>query len=92
MNHEMIQWNCGNVQIEVSTLGAELQSVCVGSGRNLLWEKQDPLWNRVAPNLFPIVGRLKDDQFRFLDKDYSMKQHGFARDCVFAVVSNDRAQ
>ena len=90
MNHEMIQWNCGNVQIEVSTLGAELQSVCVGSGKNLLWEKHDPLWNRVAPNLFPIVGRLKDDQFRFLDKDYSMKQHGFARDCVFTLVSDDR--
>ena len=90
MNHEIIHWACGNVRIEVSAFGAELRSVCVGGGDNLLWSKDEQFWNRVAPNLFPIVGRLKGDQFRFSDKDFSMKQHGFARDCVFTVVSNDR--
>lgn len=89
MNHEMIQWTSANVQIEVSTLGAELQSVYVGDGKNLLWDKQDQFWNRVAPNLFPIVGRLKDDKYRFLGQDFLMKQHGFARDCTFSVVEND---
>lgn len=90
MKHKVIQWSCGNVMIEVSTLGAELQLVCVGGGNNLLWRKDDAVWNRVAPNLFPIVGRLKGDKFRFMGKDFPMKQHGFARDCVFTMVSNDR--
>ena len=90
MNHEIIHWACGNVRITVNAFGAELRSVCVGGGDNLLWSKDEQFWNRVAPNLFPIVGRLKGDQFRFLDKDFPMKQHGFARDCVFTVVSNDR--
>jgi galactose mutarotase-like enzyme len=89
MNHEMIQWISGNVRIEVSTLGAELQSVCVGDGKNFLWDKEDQFWNRVAPNLFPIVGRLKDDKYCFLGQDFLMKQHGFARDCTFSVVEND---
>lgn len=90
MNHDVIQWAGGNVKIEVSPFGAELRSVCVGGGDNLLWSKDEQFWNRVAPNLFPIVGRLKADLFRFSGKDFSMKQHGFARDCVFTVVSNDR--
>jgi galactose mutarotase-like enzyme len=34
--------------------------------------------------LFPIVGRLKNDQLRHRGKTYPMTQHGFARDCRFA--------
>lgn len=88
MNHEVIQWTCEKIAIEVSPLGAELQSVRVNGGDNLLWSKDDQHWNRVAPNLFPFVGRLKEDQFRFLGRDFSMKQHGFARDWEFRVVAN----
>jgi galactose mutarotase-like enzyme len=89
MNREILQWSSGNIKIEVCNVGAELQSVCVGGGDNLLWSKNEEFWNRVAPNLFPIVGRLKDDKYRFMDRDFFMKQHGFARDCAFEVVEKN---
>ncbi len=34
--------------------------------------------------LFPIVGRLPNDELRHRDKTYRMTQHGFARDSRFA--------
>lgn len=55
-------------------------------GENILWEKDDRHWNRVAPHLFPIVGRLKNDAFEWKDESYAMRQHGFARDQEFNIV------
>jgi galactose mutarotase-like enzyme len=53
---------------------------------NLLWKKDDTLWNRYAPILFPIVGRLVNDKYTLEDEVYTMRQHGFARDQVFEVL------
>lgn len=50
-----------------------------------LWQGDSTFWGRQAPVLFPIVGRLKDDQYLFEDTVYPMNQHGFARDCEFTV-------
>jgi galactose mutarotase-like enzyme len=36
--------------------------------------------------LFPIVGRLKDNRYRYQDTEYSLPQHGFARDKKFICV------
>jgi galactose mutarotase-like enzyme len=33
-------------------------------------------WPRHSPLLFPIVGRLKNDQLRYRGKTYPMTQHG----------------
>jgi galactose mutarotase-like enzyme len=49
----------------------------------LFWQA-GPVWPRHAPILFPIVGRLKNDELRHRDKVYPMTQHGFARDRKFA--------
>lgn len=91
MKGEIIRWLSGSVEVELSTLGAELQFVSVDGGKNLLWSKNDIHWNRVAPHLFPIVGRLKGDQYHFRGDVYSMRQHGFARDRVFDVVEKGPA-
>lgn len=45
-------------------------------------------WNYSAPTLFPIVGRLKDDTFRFDGKSYSLQQHGFARNRDFMCIDD----
>lgn len=68
--------------IQVSTHGAELQSL-VANGSEYLWQGDSNFWGRRAPILFPIVGRLVDDTLRVNGKEYSMKQHGFARDAEF---------
>lgn len=62
--------------------GAELCSLRDAAGRELLWQVQQP-WPRHAPNLFPIVGRLRDDRLRLDGQEYRVTQHGFARDQRF---------
>jgi galactose mutarotase-like enzyme len=62
--------------------GAELCSLQNAQGLELLWQA-GPAWPRHAPLLFPIVGRLKNDQLRHRGKAYPMTQHGFARDLRF---------
>ena len=69
-------------QIQVSTHGAELQSL-MANGREYLWQGNPEFWGRRAPILFPIVGRLANDTLRIDGREYMMKQHGFARDADF---------
>lgn len=74
------------LNITINPLGAEIQQLKHVTHGNLLWQKNDPLWNRFAPILFPIVGRLLNDQYTLNNQSYTMRQHGFARDQVFQVI------
>lgn len=76
------------MQISVSHKGAELTSL-VNNRREYLWQGDPEFWGRRAPILFPIVGKLSDDKLRINGHEYTMKQHGFARDTEF-VESNGR--
>lgn len=74
--------------------GAELTSLIKKeNGEEYLWQADPAYWNRHAPVLFPIVGRLKDNRFEYNGKSYILGQHGFARDSSFACiqVSSDSA-
>lgn len=74
--------------VTVSDHGAEIQSVIDNnSKREYMWQADPKIWGRHAPVLFPIVGRLKDDQYTYAGKTYHMGQHGFARDSQFEVES-----
>ena len=65
--------------VTLSDQGAEIQSVKdVNSGREYIWQADPKIWGRHAPVLFPVVGRLKDDQYTYDGKTYHMGQHGFA--------------
>jgi len=66
----------------VAAEGAELCSLKNVEGLELLWQAGEA-WPRHAPLLFPIVGRLKNDELRHGGKIYPMTQHGFARDRRF---------
>lgn len=70
----------------ISTLGAELQSLEHRRHGNIIWRRDERYWNRFAPILFPIVGRLLQDQYRYGNETYTMKQHGFARDEAFEII------
>lgn len=67
--------------------GAELCSVKNKEGLEFIWQADKEVWPRHAPVLFPIVGKLKENVFRFNDQRYELGQHGFARDCKFELVS-----
>jgi galactose mutarotase-like enzyme len=62
--------------------GAELCSLRDRNGLELIWQA-GPEWPRHAPLLFPIVGKLKNDELRHRGKTYPMTQHGVARDHRF---------
>lgn len=76
------------IKIEVAAHGAELQSVLNKQFQlEYLWQGDPAIWPRKAPVLFPIVGKVKDNQYTLDDKKYSLSQHGFARDNAFAIIS-----
>jgi galactose mutarotase-like enzyme len=72
----------------VTAEGAELCSLKNVGGIELLWQAGEA-WPRHAPLLFPIVGRLKNDELRHGGKIYPMTQHGFARDHRFDWVQRE---
>lgn len=83
----MITLKNNDLTIEISELGAQLHSIKrQGSPIEYLWQGAADSWGRQAPILFPFVGRLKDDQYRFKGRTYHQTQHGFARDRNFTVV------
>ena len=76
--------NNGIVSIEINSLGAELKSA-IKNGREYMWCGDEKYWARTSPVLFPIVGKLKDKKYSLLEKEYSLEQHGFARDREFTL-------
>lgn len=76
----------GIVKVVVSPLGAELQSV-VKNGHEYLWQGDEKYWNRRSPVLFPIVGRVYDNVYRYKGGSFEIGQHGFARDMNFELKS-----
>lgn len=73
-----------NLTIKSKTDGAELTSiVCNKTGREYLWQADPLYWGRHSPILFPIVGSLWNGKFKHNNREFSMSQHGFARDMTF---------
>ena len=82
-------------RIKIKLKGAEpiqINNLSGLSGKNILWNKQTDHWNRVAPHLFPVVGRLLNDCFEVDGKVYSLGQHGFARDREFMLIKNSEEE
>jgi galactose mutarotase-like enzyme len=72
----------GRISAIIKAEGAELCSLKNAEGLELLWQA-GPAWPRHSPNLFPIVGKLKNDELQHRGQTYPMTQHGFARDQTF---------
>lgn len=74
------------IEFAVSTHGAQLVSLTKDGHEYIC--SGTPYWNYSAPTLFPIVGRLKGDEYRFNGRSYQMKQHGFVREREFMCVDD----
>lgn len=74
-----------NISAQITTLGAELLSL-EKDHRNYIWTIDEQYWNKTSPVLFPIVGRLKNDQYTLNGKEFSLPRHGFARNYEFDVL------
>jgi galactose mutarotase-like enzyme len=63
----------------INQKGAELASLIKKADQmEYMWQADPAHWSRHAPVLFPIVGKLKSDEYLLDDKRYSLSQHGYA--------------
>lgn len=71
--------------IDISTLGAELQSIKDLKGVEYLWQGDARYWGSRATNIFPFVGRLENASYILDGSTYIMGPHGFARNNKFRI-------
>ena len=86
----MALFQIGNekITIQVDSMGAELKSLKkVDTGVEFMWDADPAFWKRTSPVLFPLVGGLKNGEYRHDGRNFPMSQHGFARDMEFQLKS-----
>ncbi len=70
-----------------SEIGGELKSLKDANGREYIWNGDPAFWTGSAPVLFPICSGLKNKEYTYNGKTYTLNQHGFARRAPFIVES-----
>lgn len=70
------------LSLTVDTLGAQMMNLRSG-GIEYLWQGDPKYWSDRAPTLFPFIGRLINNSYKFRGKTYSMGIHGFAAQSEF---------
>ncbi|WBL26837.1 aldose 1-epimerase family protein [Zunongwangia sp. HGR-M22] len=60
--------------------GVELCSIKnLENNKEYMWQADPEIWGSHAPNLFPVIGVLKDGKYKFQGSFYDMPKHGFVR-------------
>ena len=78
------------LKVSIAPKGAELQSVQkIDTGMEYMWSGDEKFWGKKSPVLFPIVGGLKNNLYSHEGKTYQLGRHGFARDRMFAVTTQN---
>ncbi len=68
------------LKVAVLLKGAELCSLKnLQTNTEHIWQADPEIWSSHAPNLFPIIGALKDGEVIFDGKYYPLTRHGFIR-------------
>lgn len=69
---------------EIDDMGAQLHSLKLKeNGKEYIWQGNPEIWYGQAPILFPIIGQLIDDKYRYNGVEYTMPKHGLARKLLF---------
>ncbi|WP_128547871.1 aldose 1-epimerase family protein [Larkinella soli] len=75
------------LRVTIRPKGAELTSLFhKKTGIEHLWQADPAVWAWHAPNLFPVVGGMLDNELLIDGRTYPMERHGFARHSEFTVV------
>ena len=80
-------------QMTTSKYGGEIISYKLNGierlhqGESVVDENGKAYWNRHSPILFPMVGKLRQNQTIINGRTYELSQHGFARDLEFEPIS-----
>ncbi|MEJ1238540.1 aldose 1-epimerase family protein [Chryseolinea sp. T2] len=77
------------IRVGIKPMGAELFSIQDRkSGKEYMWKADPAFWGKTSPVLFPIVGTLRENKYKFNGKEYALPRHGFAREMPFELRSN----
>ena len=68
------------MEVQVSSRGGELVSLRDADQTEYIWIGDARYWKRHAPQLFPCIGRLTNNQYSMDGALHEMGQHGFLRD------------
>lgn len=81
----------GILEIEVSELGAEIQSLRkVAGNREYIWNADPKYWGKHAPILFPIIGNPGAEGIICDGEAYPIAKHGFVPGLKFSCTEGDR--
>ncbi|HET8827740.1 MAG TPA: aldose 1-epimerase family protein, partial [Pelobium sp.] len=58
------------------------------NGTEYIWQANPDVWPFHAPNLFPVVGGLKDNTLNVDGKQYPLGRHGFARHVTYRRIES----
>lgn len=73
--------------VSFRTKGAEMISIFNKKTQTEhLWQADPAVWSWYAPNLFPIVGGLVNNELQVEGQTYHMTRHGFTRESEFKLV------
>ncbi len=79
-----------SLSVDISTFGAEVQSVKF-LGEEKIWQNDnDKFWKGHSPILFPICGDIKGGYYIHDDSKYFIRSHGFAKRMEFEVLSLEK--
>ena len=68
------------LQIHIKSAGAELCAInAIKNENTFMWHADPKIWGSYAPNLFPIIGCMKDDTYIYNNQRYNMTKHCFVR-------------
>lgn len=85
----MIKLSNNLIEVSIKKKGAELSSVYNKHiAHEYIWQGDPSFWPWHAPNLFPIVGGLKDNRLIVDGAQYELARHGFARHSNFQVIES----
>ena len=77
------------MEVQVSSKGGELVSLRDADQTEYIWIGDARYWKRHAPQLFPCIGRLTNNQYRMDGALHEMGQHGFLRDYELTKVESE---
>lgn len=79
------------LRVTISPQGAQLTSIYNKAAQiEQLWQANPQVWPWHAPNLFPVVGGLVNNQLHVNGQDYHLPRHGFARQSEFRVAETGK--
>lgn len=80
------------LKVEISTFGAELQSIQDNNNTEYLWQGDPEYWAGRAPVMFPVCVKFKDQHFTYKGREFEMPDMGLAKISNFTVVEKQLAK